>query len=199
VIVKICGITSVEDGALSLELGANALGFNFWPSSPRYIAPRQAAEMISELSRRFDRGTFLTVGILVGIDGWSEAPTEVLQFHGVSDPRCLPANARRTWVAVGPENADLFDDWEIVIDGSWGQGKVGDWERVARLGRPYILSGGLSPENVYSAIERLRPAGVDVCSGVEKNPGCKDPEKLKRFLGEVKRATSHGTTRTSRG
>ncbi|HXK59839.1 MAG TPA: phosphoribosylanthranilate isomerase [Acidobacteriota bacterium] len=196
-IVKICGITSVEDALLALELEANALGFNFWPSSPRYVSPESAQRIISEVQKHFDPSSFLTVGILVGTQGWEQAPTEVLQFHGVRDAAGLPETGRRTWVAVTPQLADRFPSSEILIDSSWGQGKVADWEEVARVNRPFILSGGLGPENVYASIEHLRPVGVDVCSGVEKSPGRKDPEKLKRFLGEVKRAI-HGTTRISR-
>jgi len=196
VIVKVCGITSIEDGLLALQEGANALGFNFWPLSPRYISTEAASLIVAEAGRSFDRRSFLTVGVLVGTDGWEEAPTDVLQFHGVTDPSSMPRTARRTWVAVTPETESRFPSFEILIDGSWGKGQVADWDTLSQLRRPFILAGGLSPENVGQAIARLRPAGVDVCSGVEKSPGRKDPEKLKRFLGEVKRAT-HG--RTSRG
>ncbi len=187
-IIKICGITSVEDALLALEEGATALGFNFWPSSSRYVAAKTAHEIIAEVSGRFDKRSFLTVGVLVGSDGWEEAPTDVLQFHGFTDPQSLPETGRRTCVAVSLETADHFPSTEIVIDGSWGQGRVADWEALSGLRRPFILAGGLTPDNVAGAIQRLCPAGVDVCSGVEKSPGHKDPEKLKRFLGEVKRA-----------
>jgi len=197
VIIKVCGITCVEDGLLALDEGANALGFNFWPSSPRYISPEKAAQIIAEVRGCFDQPAraFLTVGVLVGSEGWEQAPTDVLQFHGFTDPGLLPETGRRTWVAVTPESEARFRSFEILIDGSWGKGQPADWEAVSRLRRPYILAGGLTPENVGAAIERLRPAGVDVCSGVEQSPGRKDPEKLKRFLGEVKRA-AHGKTRT---
>ncbi len=192
-IIKICGITSVEDALLTLEEGANALGFNFWPSSPRYIAPETARRIIDNAEQRFGKQSFLTVGVLVGSDGWEEAPTDVLQFHGFTDPQALPQTGRRTWVAVKPETADHFPSSDIVIDGSWGQGQMADWKALSRLRRPFILAGGLTPDNVAAAIERLHPAGVDVCSGVERSPGRKDPEKLKRFLSEVKRA-AHGKT-----
>jgi len=200
VIIKICGITTVEDALLALEEGANALGFNFWPSSSRYIATAAARRIIAETQRRFDKKGFLTVGVLVGNDGWEDAPTDILQFHGFTDQASLPVTGRRTWVAVSLETADRFPASEIVIDGSWGRGQAADWAALSQLRRPFILAGGLTPDNVAAAIKGLRPAGVDVCSGVEKSPGHKDPEKLKRFLGEVKRAT-HGRTRTitSRG
>lgn len=193
-IIKVCGITSIEDGLLALEEGANALGFNFWPFSPRYLTPKAAREIIAELRGRF-RGDFLTVGVLVGGDSWAEAPTDVLQLHGFTNPDSLPDTQKRTWVAVRLDAVANFPSSEIVIDGSWGQGQVADWETLSRLRRPFILAGGLTPSNVAAAIYRLRPAGVDVCSGVEKSPGSKDPEKLKRFLGEVKRAAET----TSRG
>lgn len=195
-IIKICGITCVGDALIALEEGANALGFNFWPSSSRYILPKLASQIITEVREHFDKRDFLTVGVLVGIQGWEEAPTDVLQFHGLSHPGLLPQTQRRTWVALNPAIADRFPSSEVVIDGSWGQGELADWEALSGLSRPFILAGGLTPDNVAQAIERLHPAGIDVCSGVEKSPGRKDPEKLKRFLGEVKRAT-HGTTRTT--
>jgi len=187
VIIKICGITSFDDALLALEEGANALGFNFWPSSPRYLPPETARVIIAEAKRRFNED-FLTVGVLVGSEGWEEAPTDVLQFHGFASPRSIPRTERRIWVAVSLETVGHFPSSEIVIDGSWGKGQVADWEALARLNRPFILAGGLTPENVAAAIVRLSPAGVDVCSGVESSPGRKDPGKLKRFLGEVKRA-----------
>ncbi|MFB3905549.1 MAG: N-(5'-phosphoribosyl)anthranilate isomerase [Acidobacteriota bacterium] len=188
-IIKICGITSVEDALLALEEGANALGFNFWPSSARYLPPPEADEIIARARRYFDRGSFLTVGILVGAEGWQDAPTDVLQFHGLTDLGSVPETGRRTWVAVNLETADRFPSSEIVIDGSWGQGEVADWDGLSRLRRPFILAGGLTPDNVGKAIRHLHPAGVDVCSGVEKCPGRKDPGKLKQFLREVKHAT----------
>ncbi len=194
-IIKICGITSVEDALLALEEGANALGFNFWPSSRRYVSPEAARQIIAEVQPRFDKGSFLTVGVLVGSDGWEDAPTDVLQFHGFTKPESLPVTARRMWVAVTPETAAHFPSSEIVIDGSWGQGQMADWAALSGLRRPFILAGGLTPDNVGGVIECLHPAGVDVCSGVEKSPGRKDPEKLRQFLREVKRA-AHGKSRT---
>jgi len=78
--------------------------------------------------------------------------------------------------------ADRFPNHHIVIDESRGTGRKADWDRLRGLGRPFILSGGLTPENVSEAIATARPAGVDVCSGVERSPGKKDPMKLKRFI-----------------
>jgi phosphoribosylanthranilate isomerase len=124
----------------------------------------------------------------VGPGAWDDIPTEVLQCHGVESPEEVPLSGRRIWFAVSPETIDRFRDHEVIIDSSWGQGRLADWDRVASIRRPYILSGGLTPENVASAIERLRPAGVDVCSGVESLPGRKDPHKLIKFLKEVERA-----------
>lgn len=187
-IIKICGITSVDDALLALQEGANALGFNFWPSSSRYILPETARRIIVEARRHFNSGSFLTVGVLVGSAGWEKTPTDVLQLHGFANPDLLPKTERRIWVAVSPETVKYFPSSEILIDSSWGSGQLADWGKLEGLRRPYILAGGLTPENVASAIERLRPAGVDVCSSVERSPGRKDPQKLKRFLGEVKRA-----------
>jgi phosphoribosylanthranilate isomerase len=186
-ITKICGITSIEDARVALDLGANALGFNFWPSSPRHLTLASAWTILDELHLRFRNSSFLSVGVLVGLEGWQSVSTDVLQIHGLHSPP-NPALDRRVWFATGPESSDVFAQHEIIIDSSWGQGRVPDWDKVALVRRPYILSGGLTPENVGEAICRLQPAGVDVCSGVESRPGRKDYTKMKRFLREVERA-----------
>jgi phosphoribosylanthranilate isomerase len=186
-IVKVCGITNLEDAMAAVEFGATALGFNFWPSSPRYIAPAAASALLKNLHDRLGSAAFASVGILVGREGWHQVPTDILQLHGLDAPPD-PRPNRRTWFATSPDCIDLFGDCEVIIDTSWGQGQLPDWEKISLIKRPYILSGGLTPDNVAAAIKRLTPAGVDVCSGVESRPGRKDFTKLKRFLGEVQRA-----------
>jgi phosphoribosylanthranilate isomerase len=190
VIVKVCGITCLEDAALALEHGANALGFNFWPSSSRFIEIDAARTILTQLRREYPRARCLSVGVVVGADDWDDTPTDVLQWHGVEAPSQIEAKGRRIWFAVSPETIDRFADHEVIIDSSWGRGRIADWNRIASIGRPYILSGGLTPENVASAIRRLHPAGVDVCSGVESRPGRKDPARLIEFLKEVERANT---------
>jgi len=218
VIVKICGITCLEDGLKAVECGANALGFNFYPKSPRYVSMDQAAEIIAGI----DGSGVLTVAVVVANFGnfggnfgdiilnshsvtiLSPLAKELsfvspkfppkfpkfaaVQIHGIEHPSELPDFGRRLLVAVSAENAPRFPDNEIIVDSSWGTGRVGDWSAIGKLTRPYILSGGLNPDNVARAIETLHPAGVDVCSGVESVPGRKDMRQLKRFVAEVRQA-----------
>ncbi len=179
--IKICGITRLEDALDSVRWGANALGFNFYPKSPRYIEPAAAAAIIERLPEGV-----LTVGVFVRqVDAEAAALVQAVQIHGLERPEEVPQLPQRVLVATSPERAPLFDGCEIVIDTSWGSGRLADWDAVGRLGRPYILSGGLDPGNISLALERLRPAGVDVCSGVEASPGIKDPAKLRAFLKKV--------------
>lgn len=186
-ILKICGVTTPEDAAQAVRLGANAIGVNFYPKSPRFVSFEAAESILERIP-----ATVLKVAVCVSP---SEALAEkchslgfnVLQVHGVRRPSQLPATPLRIWVAVSPRDAGDFPGCEILIDVSWGRGQTADWEQVEKLNRPVILSGGLHAENVREAVERLRPTGVDVCSGVEEAPGRKDAEKMKRFIREVRR------------
>jgi phosphoribosylanthranilate isomerase len=184
VIVKVCGITRLEDALGALEFGANALGFNFYPSSPRCISPHTAESIINRLPAHI-----LTVAVYVHPQQPDGFPGAALQVHGASGERDLP-RGRRTFVAINLEEIDRFPQSEIIIDPSWGTGRRADWPQLTKIARPYVLSGGLNPENVGHAVRLLRPAGVDVCSGVESSPGIKDREKMKKFMEEVFRATS---------
>lgn len=195
-VIKVCGITSLEDAVLSVTAGANALGFNFYPGSPRFIEPAEAAQIIEKLPQKV-----LKVGVAVTgfplevhdgkqsqLDIWNPGELELagfgaIQIHGASSSAEVPDLKIRTFVATSPERASEFPNHEIVVDTSWGSGTLADWDLILKvLDRPYILSGGLTPENVGEALQKLRPDGVDVCSGVEKSPGRKDPSKLESFL-----------------
>jgi phosphoribosylanthranilate isomerase len=199
-LAKVCGITTLEDALLSVETGANCLGFNFYRKSPRFIEPKEVGEIISQLPKGV-----LTVGIVVldsriqaecvesGVAArglvreLSQAGIDAIQIHGVRSELEIPELGFRTFVATSPDLVGEFPHFEIVIDTSWGTGTQADWEQIAALlDRPYILSGGLTPENVGRALRKLSPTGVDVCSGVESSPGKKDPRKLMRFLSTVR-------------
>lgn len=188
-LVKVCGITTLEDALLAVGKGANALGFNFYPRSKRYLAPEAAAEIIERVPPGI-----ANFGIVVLGDPAEELPgswsnfLQGVQVHGVAGPGRVPAFRGRVLVAVGPDEIDRFPGREVIVDTSWGSGKVADWDALKRVRRSYILSGGLTAGNVGDAISLLRPAGVDVCSGVESSPGRKDPAALSRFLDEVLRA-----------
>lgn len=183
-LIKVCGITRMRDAELSLELGANALGFNFYPQSPRYIKVQEAQRLIRQLS-----GDFLPVAVVVASEGLvlPDIPDEIeaVQVHGVNHERDLPVFKQKVIAAVSPENVDCFPGTEVIIDTSWGRGLKADWNALRGISRPYILSGGLNPENVEEAIRLLRPAGIDVCSGIEARPGTKDEKKLSEFLSRV--------------
>ncbi len=190
-LVKICGITNLDDALSSARLGANVLGFNFYPKSPRYLEPEQVEKMLPEIPEHV-----LTVAVMVisGEDGLS-APSAVVkrvpsigacQLHGLHHESDIPLLEKPLFIATSPMEADRFPNHAILIDTSWGRGKTENWEDLRGIDRPFILSGGLGPGNVREALELLQPAGVDVCSGVEKTPGIKDVEKLKRFMENVK-------------
>ncbi len=189
---KVCGITNLEDARLSLELGANCLGINFYSKSPRFVEHRAAARLIGELPAKVR-----VIGVVVLGAGdpepWRDLADrlDAIQVHGAAGEEDLEVfEGRRLLVAVAPSQADRFPNYPVIVDTSWGTGQLASWEEAARIARPFVLSGGLTPENVAEAMGRLRPVGVDVCSGVERAPGRKDPAKLARFLEEVRRARS---------
>jgi phosphoribosylanthranilate isomerase len=201
--IKICGITRVEDALLTADLGAHAIGLVFHPGSPRCVTPAQAARIARALP------AFITVvGLFVNAtpanirEVTAAVPLDVLQFHGSESPEDCRILGRRYIKAVrmAPEvdlvkcAADFHDASGLLLDahvaGAWGgTGQRFDWARVpSGIARPIILSGGLNPDNVAEGIRLLRPAAVDVSSGVESAPGIKDPDKLKAFIREAQHA-----------
>lgn len=198
--VKVCGIRSREDADLAVSLGANALGFLFWPGSPRLVA----ADTVREITRMLP--PFVeTVGVFV-----NQAPADVrdivaraaltaVQLHGDEDPAAFMARGVRVIrsVSVGdPFSLEavsavpagvtvLLDAHDPVRRG--GTGRTIDWSAAAAAARtrPVILSGGLTPHNVRSAVETVRPYAVDVSSGVESAPGVKDETKLRAFFAAL--------------
>lgn len=202
--VKICGITCEEDALAAVAAGADALGFNFCPASPRYLDPRCARDIVSGLP------PFVTaVGVFVDVISPAEvrriarlSGVSVLQLHGDETPdycrrlrksypliKALRLGRDLNEQALGeyPVQAFLLDTYDATRRG--GTGKTFDWSLACSLAdlRPIILAGGLTPDNVASAIRAVRPYAVDVCSGIETRPGKKDPGKLARFMEEVRR------------
>ncbi len=192
--VKVCGITNLKDALSSIELGANALGFNFYLQSPRYIDPEEVEEIIQAIPENV-----LTVAVMVVsgedvLSATAKASSRVpsigsFQLHGLHSESELPPAHQPLYIATSPSEAHRFPNHEILIDTSWGRGKTADWEELRNIDRPFILSGGLRPGNVAEAIDLLQPAGVDVCSGVEGAPGTKDVRKLRRFMENVRGAS----------
>jgi phosphoribosylanthranilate isomerase len=195
-IIKVCGVTSIADGQFALDAGANALGFNFYPRSPRYLTPAQAAEIASGL-----RGSYLRVGVFVDaplpqLQAIAEAvPLDVLQLHGTE--AVVPDSGRyRIWRALPGESAPPAFDERIeayLLDGATtavhgGSGERFEWERARSFPYQMIVAGGLDGENVAAAIAMLQPWGVDACSRLESAPGRKDPRRVKAFTEAARAA-----------
>jgi len=188
-LVKICGITNAEDGLAAAEAGASAVGFNFYPQSPRYIDPAVAREIAALLPASVLRvgvfveeppGAVAVVAETVGLD--------IVQLHGGESPkglrvwRALRAGnpALAATVAAGGAEAFLIDTPSATLRG--GTGVAFDWSIAAGLPGRIILAGGLHEDNVAAAIRQARPWGVDACSRIERAPGRKDHEKMRRFV-----------------
>ena len=202
--VKICGLTRLEDAQLAVDLGAAALGFNFYPLSPRYIEPAAARAIIRRLPPFITAaGVFANetdAGHVISLA--REAGVTTVQVHGPKFPaldELLAASTLVVGVAVRggfkPEDlrkikasACLLDTFDSALRG--GTGRTFDWNvaREAKQYAPIILAGGLTPENVARAVREVRPFAVDVASGVESAPGIKDAAKLRAFFAAVAEA-----------
>jgi phosphoribosylanthranilate isomerase len=199
--VKICGITRLKDALLAVRLGADALGFNFWPRSKRFIDPDQARSIVEELPPLVS-----AVGVFV-----NQPPTEVLataarsgvgtvQLHGdepYEDCNGYPIPAIKALRVSGPESLAEMHRYRVkafLLDapssGYGGSGESFDWALAQSAARraTIILAGGLTPDTVAEAIRAVHPYAVDVASGVETSPGVKDAEKLARFIARAKEA-----------
>ena len=177
-ILKICGITCVEDAQWAVKCGANALGFVFYPRSARCITSSRATRIMG-----FVPPSCLKVGVFVGSPETPPATElDVLQLHGVASEQAIRDYGKRVWIAVKPGEIRSFPNYDLLIDSSRGRGIKADWQSLKSVQRLFILSGGLTPDNVGEAIQMLKPIGVDVSSGVEESPGRKDPRKIQLFL-----------------
>ena len=203
--VKICGVTNWPDATLAVDLGAHALGFNFYPLSPRSISPAAAWEIVRKLPP-----LVATVGVFVNwpadVIGALAAALRLdgVQLHGNEQPSEAQDLAGRFRVikafAAGPRfklatlakykaaSAFLLDGYRSGLYG--GTGRTGNW-RLARQAKRYgavIVAGGLRPDNVAQAIAEAQPFGIDVASGVESRPGKKDPRAMRELMREVEAA-----------
>ena len=199
--IKICGITRLEDARHAAACGATAVGFVFWPSSPRHVAVSRAAEIVAALP-----AGVMTVGVFVNepLDGIMRviAGTGIsaVQLHGDEPPEFAAGIARPVLRAVGVDQAEEAcaawpEETRLLVDAAdpvrrGGTGIVADWTRAAAIARrrPIVLAGGLTEANVAEAIARVAPFGVDVSSGVEDAPGVKNPDKVARFLASARSA-----------
>src|SRR6266849_1871844 len=203
--VKICGITNWADAKAALDAGADALGFNFFPPSPRYIAPEDAGAIARRLSRSVSAvGVFVDETVENMLEICRVAALDLVQMHGDESPELLQRFRRRylvikavqvrsgfhpaCLVEYGDAAAFLLDGFHSRLRG--GTGKTFDWN-IAREAKRYgavILAGGITPENVGRAIREVEPFGIDVSSGVETRPGRKDPRKVRALMRAVEMA-----------
>lgn len=183
--VKICGITNPEDALAAVDAGARALGFIFYPASPRAVTPENLAAWVG----RIPAGIW-KVGVFVNevperIDAVAAALSlDIAQLHGTETPSGHPKSLRvwkafRVSPACGPD-ADYPAD-ALLLDGP-GAGQTFDWSVAAGIRRPLVLAGGLNEGNIQEAIERTNPWGVDVSSAVETSPGRKNHQRMKSFI-----------------
>ena len=199
--IKICGIKTVDDALAAMDAGADMLGFNFYPKSPRYIDPGVCRDIMAVM-RKFGQITY--VGVFVNASVAAIRATletcalSLVQLHGDETPeimRSLDGKAFKAFRGV-PLNVEDFAREEapaFLIDASvtgkyGGTGAKADWSAAAELAKQYplLLAGGLTPENVVDAVRRVQPWGVDVASGVESSPGVKDAAKMNAFVKAVR-------------
>lgn len=197
-LVKICGITTPGDAQAAVEAGADALGFNFWPGSPRYLSTEAAAKIMADVPAGVWKvGVFVDTTAEEADRCAVEAGLDVVQFHGSVET----APRTRFWQAVTAGEAGWRETMEasaaeaILLDAPSGARRGGsgvpfDWSLASGLPYRIVLAGGLSPENVAEAIRLLRPWGVDACSRLESSPGRKDPAKMRAFVAAVRETGS---------
>jgi phosphoribosylanthranilate isomerase len=200
VFVKVCGITRLEDAHAAVALGARALGFLFWPTSPRFIEPVRARSIVRTLPPFVTPvGLFVNqpadevnaVAALVGLGAVQLHGDETIEYAALMERPVVKALP----IGEATSVADV-DAWPARVvplldahdpDRRGGTGRMVDWALAASVAarRPVLLAGGLRPDNVAEAIARVRPFGVDVSSGVESTPGVKDHDRLKAFFEAV--------------
>ncbi len=185
--VKICGITNLEDALAAVEGGAAALGFNFWPRSPRYITPEAVHRVIEQLPATvWKAGVFVDESPAAVAEIAREAGLDIAQLHGRETAHDFPQGVR-VWKAVrigadfDPAALDEYPAEAVLLDGP-ANGVTFDWKMAARTSKKVIIAGGLDAENVRHAIEQAGPWGVDACSRIESAPGKKDHHKMAEFL-----------------
>lgn len=200
--IKICGLTRPEDVDAAVAAGADAIGFVFYPKSPRYVTPEQAAALVRRLPP-----FVMAVGLFVNETPvrlaaiLEQVPLNLLQFHGDESPadcsRWGRPYIRAARVQPGLDLIQYAADFggaralllDAFVEGYGGGGHVFDWRMIPpQLDLPVILSGGLNPDNVGDAVRRVRPVAVDVSSGVEAAKGIKDHQRMADFVAAVRAA-----------
>lgn len=209
--VKICGLRDAAHIATAIDAGARYLGFVFFPKSPRAITPAQAAALAVEVPPGIARvGLFVDPDDALLLDTLAQVPLDMIQLHGKESPDRVAQVRTLTGLPVikavgisGPGDLPALTDYGLVADmllvdakapkGAdlpGGNGLAFDWRLLVgrRWLRPWLLAGGLTPDNVAEAIRLTGAKGVDVSSGVETAPGAKDSDLIRRFI-----TAAHGT------
>ena len=197
--VKICGITNYDDGLAAMEMGADLLGFNFFSGSPRYITPAEATRIISKLPAFIDvAGVFVNSSLEETRQIASECQLDWIQLHGdenVEFCRWLAYDSVKTMKAIrvkDTEDIERVDEYStdaVVLDAYdprkyGGTGLTFDWNIIGHICKRIFLAGGINPDNAVAAVE-LGVYGIDVCSGIESEPGKKDHKKMKQLFDNI--------------
>jgi phosphoribosylanthranilate isomerase len=205
--IKICGIKTVDDALAAIDLGADLIGFNFYPKSPRYVEVGMCRNIMSRV-RNNGRVTCVGVFVNASVDEihatMDTCGLNLAQLHGDETVEFMKSLQESSFKAFRGMPADVNgfardDAPAFLVDASvkglyGGSGVTADWDGAAELAKKYplLLAGGLTPENVAEAFRRVKPWGVDVASGVESAPGKKDAAKMSAFVKAVKRVDSQG-------
>ena len=206
--IKICGITTPADAAMAAAAGADAIGLNFYPKSPRYVEPAQARAIIDALSAGVVKvGLFVNAPVEFVCQTFDQLGLDLIQLHGDEPPRRLVELSGRPVMRafrVGSEGLTPVREYlgqcrllgciprsvllDARVEGEYGgTGHTADWEALSGYHAdkdtpPLVLAGGLTPQNVAEAVRTVRPAAVDTASGVESGPGRKDPQRVAAFV-----------------
>lgn len=212
--VKVCGVGTVEEARLAIELGADLIGLNFFSKSPRYIDPESAARLVAEVKPQGNdgraplwTGVFVNMPVHQAVELSDRVGLDLLQFHGDETPDDLASVGERGVKAFRINDrlsVEAFDGWldlglwGFIIDSrhptlyggsgeGWNVASLNDPALVERLaGERVLIAGGLGPDNVNAAVTTARPWGIDLCSGIESSPGKKDPELMRRLFKEIR-------------
>ncbi len=200
-LIKICGVTTAEDAAMAVEAGAGAIGVNLWAGSKRHVGLRAARAVLGAVPAGVQKvGVFVNAPAAEIARAFDELGLDRAQLHGdeqaadyadLNPARLVKAVRVRDEAAIAAVagwNPSLWL-YDAFVDGFGGGGVAAPWPVIARAARrPFLLAGGLTPDNVAAAIRATHPDGVDVASGVERRPGAKDPAKVAAFVAAARAA-----------
>ena len=200
--IKICGIKTIPDALAAVNAGADLIGFNFYPKSPRYVDVgmcRNIMSVMRQIGKVTCVGVFVNASVAEILATMDTLGLNLAQLHGDESPATLKELHGKAFKAFRgiPSTIEGFERQDapaFLVDAAvkgvyGGSGVTADWDGAAELAKKYplLLAGGLTPENVAKAVSRVKPWGVDVASGVESAPGKKDAGKMVEFIKEVKR------------